>query len=84
MFFLPGDTSFEAARMQHRVYRRLAPQQRLTMACQMSDAARKIAAAGVRARHPDYADREIELAVIRLVLGEHLFQAAYPNEDVVP
>ena len=81
----PRDTSLEAARIQHEVYRRIAPQKRLKMACQMSDAVRQLAAVGVRARHPEYLDREIKLAVIRLILGEKLFQAAYPaDKDVMP
>lgn len=62
----------------------MAPEKRLEMACRMSDEARQLSAAGVRARHPEYTDREVELAVIRLCLGEELFRLAFPGQDVVP
>src|SRR5205085_5101549 len=84
MSSLSLDTSLEAARIQHQVYRNMPPEKRLDMACQMSDAVRSLSAAGVRARHPEYTDREVELAVIRLCLGETLFRLAYPDQDVVP
>ncbi len=72
--FLPADTSLEAIRVQHAVYRRMPPEQRLRLMCQMADSARAVAAEGVRARHPDYTVRQVELAVIRLRLGEELFR----------
>ncbi len=36
-------------------------------------------AEGVRKRHPDYDDRQVRLAVIRLMLPEELFLKAYPD-----
>jgi hypothetical protein len=80
--FLPSDTSLEAIRVQHAIYRRMPPEKRLRLAFQMSDSARAIAAAGVRARHPEYTERQVRLAVIRLRLGEELFRRVYPGEDV--
>jgi hypothetical protein len=82
--YLPADTTLEAARVQHAVYRRMPAERRLRMALQMSDSARKLSEAGVRARHPEYTDRQVELAVIRMMLGEELFRRAYPGEGVRP
>jgi len=82
--FLPADTSLEAARIQHAVYRRMSPERRLQLAFQMTASARKQAAEGVRFRHPEYTDRQVELAVIRMMLGEELFRRAFPGQDVVP
>jgi hypothetical protein len=50
----------------------------------MIEATRALSAAGVRARHPEYTEREVELAVIRLILGEELFRKAFPGKDVTP
>jgi hypothetical protein len=80
--FRPADTSLEAARVQHAVYRRMQPEQRLHLASEMTASVRALTAAGVRSRHPNYTNRQVELAVIRLTLGEELFQQAYPEEDV--
>lgn len=82
--YLPADTSLDAARVQHAVYRRMTPERRLRLACQMSDSIRTLSATGVRARHPEYSDRQVTLAVIRMTLGEDLFRRAYPGEDVRP
>jgi hypothetical protein len=84
MSSLPMDTSLEAARVQHQVYRSMAPEKRLEMACRMSDEARSLSAAGVRSRHPEYTERQVQLAVIRMCLGEELFRLAYPGQNVVP
>ncbi len=80
--FLPADTSLEVARVQHGIYRRMAPEQRLRLAFQMTESARALAVAGVRARHPDYTEREAQLAVIRLTLGGELFARVYPGVKV--
>jgi hypothetical protein len=80
--FLPADTSLDAIRVQHAIYRRMPPEQRLRLACQMTDSMRAVAADGVRARHPDYSERQVQLAVIRLMLGEDMFHRVFPEEDV--
>jgi hypothetical protein len=82
--FLPSDTSLEAIRVQHAIYRRMPPEQRLRLACQMSDSARALAADGVRARHPEYSERQVQLAVIRMMLGNELFRRVYSGLDVAP
>jgi hypothetical protein len=80
--FLPADTTLEAMRVQHGVYRRMPPERRLELAFEMTEWARELSAAGVRARHPEYTERQVKLAVIRLTLGEELFRKAFPGEDV--
>jgi hypothetical protein len=85
--FKPGDrfaadTTAEAARVQIEIYRRMAPEQRLQQAFDLSEFTRELSAGGVRARHPDYTERQVQLAVIRLVLGDELYRIGYPDEDV--
>ncbi len=82
--FLPADTSLEAIRVQHSVYQRMTPEQRWELSIQMTEDTRAISAAGVRSRHPEYTERQVELAVIRMILGEDLFSKAYPGENVIP
>jgi hypothetical protein len=43
-----------------------------------------VSAEGVRSRHPEYTPRQVELAVIRMMVGDDLFRRAYPGEDVRP
>ena len=78
------DTTEEARAVQVAAWRRMTPEQRVALACELSDNVRQIAAEGVRRRHLDYSDDEVRLAVIRLMLGEKLFRKAYPGVDVRP
>lgn len=39
--------------------------ERLRLAAELSDAARALAAAGIRERHPDWSDREVLLELVR-------------------
>lgn len=79
-----GDTTLEAAQVQWEIWRRLTPDRRLKLACEMSDTLRRITASGVRSRHPEYSEEEVKLATIRLCLGDELFRQVYPNSKVTP
>ncbi|RLE30317.1 hypothetical protein DRJ54_02945 [Candidatus Acetothermia bacterium] len=57
----------------------MAPEERLQRGLELAELVRALLAAGVRARHPEYSEEEVRLAVIRIVLGEKLFRAAYPH-----
>ena len=81
---LPLDTTIEAARVQAAVWRRMDMETRLRLALEMIEAARSLAESGVRCRHPEYSDRQVRLAAIRMRLGDDLFRKAYPGEEVVP
>jgi hypothetical protein len=81
---VPHDTSLEAFRVQLDSYRRMSPEQRLEQALQWSEEVRELGRAGIRLRHPEYSEREVELASIRLRLGNELFAQVYPGVDVVP
>ena len=75
------DTTKAAHRAQLDVYRRMTPEQRLLLAWRMSDDLRAVVADGVRIRHPDCQDEDVERGVLRLYLGEQLFRCAYIDRD---
>lgn len=75
----PLDTSPEIERMQNEIFRKMAPARRLQLAIELTQTSRKLLAAGVRRRHPEYDDEKIRLAVIRLTIPEKLFLTAYPH-----
>jgi hypothetical protein len=78
----PADTTPEAAKVQLEIYRRMPPSRRLELALALSDTVRRVAAAGVRQRHPAYSDEQVRLAVLRLTLGDELFGQAFPGVEV--
>jgi hypothetical protein len=54
------------------------------MTFNLNRSVRSISEAGVRRRHPDYDDRRVRLAAIKLAIGADLFKLVYPGEDVEP
>jgi hypothetical protein len=81
----PLDTTPEAEQVQLEVFRRMGPEKRLQAGIALSRMCRELLAEGVRRRHPEYDERQVKLATIRLTLPEDLFSAAYPEgRDIQP
>ncbi len=79
------DTRKEAENIQLDIFRRMGPEGRLNAGIALSKTCRELLRAGVRSRHPDYDETQLRLAVIRLLLPENLFAAAYPEAlDILP
>jgi hypothetical protein len=49
----------------------------------MSIAARQIARAGIRSRHPEYSEDELRFALFRLLLGDALFERTWPDAPLL-
>ena len=61
------DTSVAARNVQLQAFRRLSPAERVAIALQMSEEARKVATDGLRHRHPGMSSSEIDDAMRRLL-----------------
>lgn len=72
------DTDQATHAVQLGLLRSRSPEQRLGMALQLSDDLLALRCAGIRARHPEYGEAEVEWALRRLVHGHHLFRCAWP------
>ena len=79
----PRDTTAAAERVQRYVFRRMPGAARVARAFEMSELARDLARAGIRARHPDYQSWEVEQALRRLMLGDDLVRKAWPALPLV-
>lgn len=55
----------------------------MRLALEMSEAARELTRAGIRARHPEYSDLEVEQALRRLILGDELYLKAWPEQPAL-
>lgn len=77
-----ADTSDAAHEAQLRVYRRMTPEERVELAMKLSEEVREIAREGIRARHPEYSARDVELALLRLLYGDDLISRAFPTETL--
>lgn len=79
----PGDTAPEAHRVQLEAHARLSGAERVALAFEQSEAMRKISAAGIQSRHPEYSPECVEYALRRLLLGDDLFRAAWPGAPLL-
>ncbi len=79
MNVIPLDTTIEAMKRQVEILRKVTPERRMEMAFELSDFLRSIVQAGVKERHPDYNEQQIQKEVLRLMIGESLFKQIYPN-----
>jgi hypothetical protein len=71
------DTAPDARRVHTRALRRLGPAARVLLAFEMSDEARRIAAASLCRREPGLSVQQARARVLRRVLGDALADAAY-------
>lgn len=79
---ISADTARDAEIEQFKILRKLDVQARAEMTFQLTDNLRKISEAGIRYRHPDYSGQMIHLALMRLTLGDNLFNQIFPNTKV--
>jgi hypothetical protein len=80
------DTTDAAHEAQLRCYRAMSGAARVALAAQLSEDIRAVAMAGIRARHPEYSDRDAWHALRQLLLGDELFfqgAAARPTNGAV-
>jgi hypothetical protein len=64
------------------IYRRMPPGKRSALAAELSVAVRATARHGIRSRHPEYDDTDVERALRRLLYGADLVRAAWPEEPL--
>lgn len=78
----PRDTSQAAHDLQIKIYRSMKDEERAEMALRMSDDARQIAREGIRQRHPEYDDAEVQRALIALLHGAAVAAKIWPGLPV--
>jgi hypothetical protein len=71
------DTSRAAHRAQRAAQRALGPAGRVVLAFEMSEQARAIAIQGAVAREPGLSPEQARVRLLRRILGEVLFDAAW-------
>jgi hypothetical protein len=67
--------------VQRDVYLRLGPVRRLQLAFEMSEQARALAVAGIRARARELSEDDAKQIMLRRLLGDELFDRAWPARN---
>lgn len=68
----PRDTSPAAAELQLQIHQSFTREQRLDLAIEMSEFARELAKAGLRARRPELSEAELDGELLRQFYGFEL------------
>lgn len=58
------DTTQEAARVQAEVHRRMGPERRFRIACDMSESFRRVALERIRRQHPEFSDTQCRMQLV--------------------
>jgi len=80
---IPPDTTPAAHRYQTEVYLRIGGPGRVDAMFRLTESTRRLAQAGIRARHPHYSDAEVDQAYARMMLGDALVRAVWPDRNLV-
>lgn len=80
---VPADTTRDVWRRQMAAIGARTPQERIVEWEQLNRAAAKMEADAVRRRHPEYTERQVVIATMRLRYGDDLVTAACPDEPLV-
>ena len=80
---IPSDTDPAAHQLQQKIYLRLGGRERVAIAFRLSDSVRRLALSGIRHRHPDYTEAQVEQAFARLRLGDALVREIWPDRALV-
>ena len=80
---VPLDTTADARDVQREVYRRLGGAERVAILFRLNVLVRETAMAGIRRRHPSYAEPQVHMAFRRLLLGDGVMRKVFPNQDLV-
>jgi hypothetical protein len=76
------DTSPAAHDLQMRLYRAMTASERGELALRMSDDVRRVAAEGIRDRHPEYSEHEVRRALLALLYGPDAAARVWPRLPV--
>lgn len=80
---IPNDTAPDAWAVQREIYQRVGGRGRVEIMFSRIATVRRLAVAGIRARHPEYDDELVRRAYARLMLGDALAAALWPGCDLV-
>ena len=78
------DTTDEAAQVQRAVWRAMPRERKFRLTLDASSAMAEVACVGIRNRHPQYDERQVKMAWLRLTMGRAAFERCFPNVEVEP
>jgi len=77
------DTPSEIKKIQIEFFKKMSSERKWKMIINFIELQRKLILSGIKLRHPEYSNEEVEYAFKRLLLGEELFKKVYPKGKIV-
>jgi hypothetical protein len=77
---IPADTSPEAFGVLVLAYRAMTGSRRVELVLALNDAVEEMSAAGIRQRHPEYGEEQVQRELMRLRLGDEAARIFAPGE----
>jgi len=74
------DTTKKAKKLQVEIFRNMKPEQRLILGLELSKTALELLRAGIRMRHPEYSETDVDSTLKRIILSEELYKKVYLNK----
>ncbi|MGB3339965.1 MAG: hypothetical protein WBB37_00595 [bacterium] len=71
------DTGIESERLQIEIFRKMLPETKLNLAMELTEIALELVKTGIKYRHPEYAESEVETELKKILLTEEIFQRVY-------
>jgi hypothetical protein len=72
-----SDTPPEVLRVQYEIYRRMSPARKFQLIVDTCEMGKRLALAGLKARHPNATDEELHRLWAQQHLGRELFEKVY-------
>ena len=82
MGIISPDTTIEASAVEVEILRKMDVSQRAEITFQLGNNLRQMVESGVRFRHPDYDNRKVNMAVLRIFVGDKIFRQIYGDIEV--
>lgn len=77
------DTLPEMEKIQIELLRKIPPGRKGKIILEFIELQRKLLIEGIKARHPEYSEKEILYAFKRLILGDELYEKVFPEDKNV-
>ena len=76
-FLIARDTNIKAARIQYAVFKTKSISEKMETIFELSDNLQTISKEGIKSRHPDYAEKQVIKAYLKLILKDSMLNKIY-------
>jgi hypothetical protein len=80
--FIPRDTPLKVAKMLFSLIKKRNASEKLWYTTQLSDGLMALSKQGIRNRHPEYTEKQVTQAYLKIILNRFLYNKIFPGSDI--